>query len=312
MGILFAKSANEEVPDLRVDLENAQPTPEEADTYAYVLNLLRPTSRILQQIREYQGCGESIRQAISSPSPQTEEAAWDAVCPAVDRLREFYEYANALEDAVPRLLEKLGKSNVQQSIETQPALTRLFADILDFVFEFDELKMANPSIQNDFSYYRRTMNRLKSSRNVQRHPVINDELANRMSLFYAYHTPMLKTITDVTSTFVSTKPEGPHVTDCLAAISGVCYHAVSKQRVKQPEAVAFLLRVMVATTVLYDHVHSQGAFVKSSPINIKNIVRVLQIDGDRQSQTLLNALRYSSRHLNDETTPKNIRQLLAT
>src|SRR5262249_15212705 len=97
---------------------------------------------ILASLREYQGCGEYIRQAISHPSQASEEAAWDAVCPAVDRLREYYEYAGALEDAVPRLLERLcGKGDVNGALERQPALARLFADILDFVFEFDELKV---------------------------------------------------------------------------------------------------------------------------------------------------------------------------
>jgi hypothetical protein len=31
--------------------------------------------------------------------------------------------------------------------------------------------------------------------------MIEDELANRISLFYAYPTPMLKTVTDVTALF---------------------------------------------------------------------------------------------------------------
>lgn len=67
---------------------------------------------------------------------------------------------------MPRLLQRLTAGNVHEAIERQPAITRQFADILDFVFEFDELKMANSSIQNDFSYYRRTMNRMKMSRQV--------------------------------------------------------------------------------------------------------------------------------------------------
>ncbi|KAI9230131.1 MAG: FAM49 family protein [Piptocephalis tieghemiana] len=322
MGALFVK-AGEPVPDLRVDLENAQPTQEELETYNRVLDLLQPTTHILASLREYQGCGEFIRQAISTPSQATEETAWDAVCPAADKLRECYEYSAALETAVPLLLSSLcGHGDVNSALERQPALARLFADILDFVFEFDELKMGNPAIQNDFSYYRRSLNRLKLSRQVMKHPVINDELANRMSLFYADHAPMMKAVTEVTSSFCaraqdhssstpsSASGAGGGVPECLAGLIGVCYHAVSKRRVRQPEAIAFCLRVMVACTILYDHVHPAGVFVKGSPINVKNIVRIVQEDGDRQSATLLNALRYSTRHLNHESTPKNIRALL--
>jgi hypothetical protein len=41
------------------------------------------------------------------------------------------------------------------------------AEILQFVLRFDNLKMGNPAIQNDFSFYRRTLSRLKTA-NVSR------------------------------------------------------------------------------------------------------------------------------------------------
>jgi hypothetical protein len=40
-------------------------------------------------------------------------------------------------------------------------LAKQFAELLQFVLAFDEQKLKNPSIQNDFSYYRRTLSRLK-------------------------------------------------------------------------------------------------------------------------------------------------------
>jgi hypothetical protein len=131
-----------------------------------------------------------------------------------------------------------------------------------------------------------------------------------MSLFYAFHTPMMKTVIDTTTMYVN-RQGGSNVTDCLAAVTGVCYHTITKRRVQQPEAVGFVLRVMVATTLLYDHIHPQGAFIKSSPINIKKIITAVQNENHRQSQSLVNALKYSNRHLNDETTPKSVRQMLA-
>jgi len=68
-------------------------------------------------------------------------------------------------------------------------------------------QMNNPDIQNDFSYFRRTMSR----RNLNMASVgvdydegkcVSTELANEMSLFYAEATPMLKTLTSATSSFV--------------------------------------------------------------------------------------------------------------
>ena len=85
--------------------------------------------------------------------------------------------------------------------------------------------MSNPQIQNDFSYYRRTLNRRKMVRIVVLYTVImlfnycnmkegvssmgaissNDQLdipddvANRMSLFYANPTPVLHGLASATS-----------------------------------------------------------------------------------------------------------------
>jgi hypothetical protein len=38
------------------------------------------------------------------------------------------------------------------------------AHIFSFVFHFDEAKMMNPAIQNDFSYYRRVLGRMKDKK----------------------------------------------------------------------------------------------------------------------------------------------------
>ena len=109
-----------------------------------------------------------------------------------------------------------------------------FAEILEFVLKFDELKvsgiefsirdeivfcdvnlvpnarfqMKTPAIQNDFSYYRRVLTRYRITQEedgeVQLHMQnMNNDLANRMSLFYANATPMLRVLSETTSKFVA-------------------------------------------------------------------------------------------------------------
>ncbi|CAG8789263.1 15451_t:CDS:2, partial [Acaulospora morrowiae] len=90
-----------------------------------------------------------------------QEEAWQAVQPAVAKLKRYYEYSTSLENIMPDLLKALCEGNVRKNVEQNQALTKLLADILDFAFEFDYLKMKTPSIQNDFSYYRRTLSRGK-------------------------------------------------------------------------------------------------------------------------------------------------------
>lgn len=62
--------------------------------------------------------------------------------------------------------------------------------------------MVNPAIQNDFSYYRRTLNRMKLSKKDM-NLTIRDELANRMSLFFAYPTPMMNALSETTVKFLN-------------------------------------------------------------------------------------------------------------
>ena len=62
--------------------------------------------------------------------------------------------------------------------------------------------MCNPNIQNDFSFYRRSMAKMKNNHQSNQEVIINDDLANKMSLFYAYPTPLLRTVIESTSKFM--------------------------------------------------------------------------------------------------------------
>lgn len=70
------------------------------------------------------------------------------------------------------------------------------------------------------------------------------------------------------------------------------------------------MRVMVGVIILYDHVHPVGAFAKTSKIDMKGCIKVLKDQPSTSTEGLLNALRYTTRHLNDDTTSKQIRALL--
>uniref|UniRef100_A0A1A9VYH8 CYRIA/CYRIB Rac1 binding domain-containing protein n=1 Tax=Glossina austeni TaxID=7395 RepID=A0A1A9VYH8_GLOAU len=88
------------------------------------------------------GAGKEIREAIADPSPQCQEKAWAAVLPLVIKLKRCYEHSLELEKIVPKLLGQLvgGKLNPTQHLETQQALVKQLAEILEFVLKFDEHK----------------------------------------------------------------------------------------------------------------------------------------------------------------------------
>jgi len=303
--------------DLVLNFQDAEPKSDaEKAIHAEVERVMRSGPKILQELGSYQGCEEHIRKAITSPSPENEEAAWNTLLPAVEQLKTFYDFSIELEKVFPKLLVQLCKGTVTDSIKDQEALAKQLASVFDFVLRFDDAKMVNPAIQNDFSYYRRTLNRMKISKK-DTNLSIRDELANRMSLFFAFPTPMMKVLSQTTAHFLSEDTTVPkeNVTEALAVMANICTHMVEIKTFDDPNLVYFCLRSMTGAIILYDHVSEVGAFCKKSPINIRGAVTVLknvQTQGGEGNPcaNLLNALRYTTVHLNDEATPGNIKQLL--
>ncbi|KYR01262.1 FAM49 family protein [Tieghemostelium lacteum] len=294
-----------------IDFENAQPSEDERELHKTVGDVLNRGPGIINSLLKYAGCNEFIRRAITNPGPETEDAAWEAVLPAVDQLQLFYDFSLELETCFPKLLVALCKNDPKSSLSNQQALAKQLADIFDFVLKFDDAKMVNPAIQNDFSYYRRTLNRMKLTKkdaNIK----IRDELANRMSLFFAYPTPMMKVLSETTVKFLSLDTTVPrdNVTTALATMANVCHDMVDKKKFASEEINMFCLRAMVGSIILYDHIHPQGAFVKKSSIFIKNCIITLKFSNTSSSPGLLNALRFTTIHLNDPETPGAIQQLL--
>jgi len=216
-----------------------------------------------------------------------------------------------LEACFPKLLVAVCKDDPKQSLKSQQALAKQMADVFDFVLRFDDAKMVNPAIQNDFSYYRRTLNRMKLSKkdlNIK----IRDELANRMSLFFAYPTPMMKVLSETTVKFLQNETSVPrdNVKLALATMANVCQDMVFKKKFDSNATNMFCLRAMTGAIILFDHIAPEGAFNKRSPVNVKGAISVLKSYTASPTDGLLNALRFTTIHLNDPDTPNTIKQLL--
>lgn len=81
----------------------------------------------------------------------------------MSKLRRCYEHSIELERVVPKLLSQLvgGRLNPTQHLETQQALVKQLAEILEFVLKFDEFKVSfdtsqcsmNSPILNQFDFF---------------------------------------------------------------------------------------------------------------------------------------------------------------
>jgi len=299
-------------PNIWIDFENAQPkTEDEKKIHGEIHDYLKASEGILEEIASFKGCDDVIRKAITTPGAETDKAAWDAIVPSVDKLKNFYDFSVALEQVLPKLLKNLfSNGKADENLEGQQALAKQLADILDFVLRFDDAKMVNPAIQNDFSYYRRSLNKQKNKVDVK----IKDELANRMSLFFAYPTPMLKVITDTTLDLVKKNDIAKaDVVSGFILLANVCLDMVEGGKFTNQTTNLFCLRAMTASIVLVDHIDDLGAFHKKTELNIKSaIAQLTKFSGDAgATDCLLNALRFSTVHLNDPSTPEVVKSMLS-
>ncbi|XP_033123717.1 protein FAM49B-like [Anneissia japonica] len=319
--ILAGKEEDANRTDFFLDFENATPTEEEQAVWDEVKTQIDKFPEILDDLRNYQGAGDEIREAISNPrNEELQEIAWRAVCPLVTKLKTYYDYSCKLEHVVEQLLSVLCSDGMSptQHLETQQALAKQFAEILHYTLTFDDLKMTNPAIQNDFSYYRRTLNRKKmvNQDDDESELAVSNEMANRMSLFYAQANPMLNTLSTVTARFVVESKSLPveNTTDLLHTMATVCKVMIDNRdyqsRFQNDDTLLFCLRVMVGSIILFDHVHPVGAFDKRAPIDIRGCIKVLKDQPATKVEGLLNALRYTTKHLNDPTTPERIKTML--
>ena len=102
--LLSLLASGEKAVDIVLDFENAKPeSEEEQQIHASVAAVLNKGPQILKELSTYSGCEEFIRKAITTPGPETEEAAWKAVLPAVEQLKKFYDFSQELETVFPRL-----------------------------------------------------------------------------------------------------------------------------------------------------------------------------------------------------------------
>jgi len=220
---------------------------------------------------------------------------------------------------------------------------------------FDALKMNAPSIPNDISYIKRqftirTKNKI-STIDENFEDIFRPEALADMSKYYIEPTPALKSMIEIINKFFaegSSKDE--HRLDLLVSFSKICTNILYsdfKGKYQWFGTVGMLCRIMVATALLYDHLHTDGVFVKDSPISIKLIVNILEEEcGLKRKRTrsridtplsdknrdltikvsnnedslhdlqdecrnLLSVLKYSNKHLKSKNTPKKVQQLFS-
>jgi hypothetical protein len=295
MGGIFG-GEKEFTPTFFLDFENAQPTDAEKDVYNQVQLVVEKHPGIMEKMGSYKGCTELIQKAISQPTDENKKACWDTLIPTVDTLKEFFLHAEELVKVFPTLLSAVCSGDPEATFSKHQALTKQLASIFDFAMAYDELKMSNPAISNDFSYYRRTMSAMKmSGKDIK--VSVSDEMANKMSLFYAFPTPMLNVVKNCIQSD-KTQTDKNLIINGLSLMSSVCIYLVDKRKFTNPKILMYCLRAATGATIIVDSLYEPGIFhpkAKKAPISARATITVLKNFTDEPTINLINALRYNTK-----------------
>lgn len=236
---------------------------------------------------------------MSEPSPETEAAAWKAVEKAADSLYKFYKYSKKIEAHLKTLLPTFIGDNVEQTIKDNEANVIALAKIFQFAFRFDEKKMVKPSIQNDFSYYRRVVGKMRAGKQSATNnkkkikTKVGEDDANKMSFHFAFPTPVMKVLID--STVLSNENNQQYIAS-FSTIANVACNMVENDDLSDDDKM-LLLCVMTGCIILVDHLIEGGAFQKRSPIRIVQCLTLLRNYQSQNTDFLLNSIRLSSTNL---------------
>jgi hypothetical protein len=287
MGGVISSFFNPDLPsDVVVDFDKIE-TPEgpEGELFHTGMEVLDQAQTILTVCDAYKGNAELIRQAMQNPHNEAIQVAmFEGMFPNVERIRSFYTLAKRIDD--------IGSKLVVNFIDTQtftPGLLKMFAAILTVSLKFDRSKMMHPEIQNDFSQYRRALQK------HQRHPgvPVGDTEANNVSLFIAQATPI---ITSLSGTLEGLQRQGRDVQKFLADFAHICCAFVMREKSHNTEHAVLALSAMTVAFILYDNITQHGVFGKGSQIDVKTCVGQLRVLADVENRGILcDALHYSTR-----------------
>lgn len=305
MGQLLALLSSQHYEEVDLNFEGSpRAAPEDEKVSSKAGEVLARAPGITKRIQEYKGCQDLARKAMSEPTPENELAAFEGLLGAVDDIASFFNFCKELETVFPDTLTTIAKGSTASSDSKAPptipdAVALQLAQILEFAIEFDRIRMLRPNLSNDFSYYRRLLPKFNKHPEIR----IKDDEASGMALFTAEHIPMINCLSKAAA---RAQESNVYVGTVLSVMANSCNKALKTKKFNDPVMSYTCARAMTAAIVIFDHIDTLSVFHKKSPIMVKGCVLTLKRDYP-QDLSLLNAIRYSTRHFNE--APQGIQDI---
>lgn len=268
-----------------VDVEDAPPP-----TNASMAELIMELEQAVENAQNYMPQAEPIRLLISNPSdPQIAMDAANALSDNVKMIAYWHDLGERVGHTMVTLTSRLSTSTLPQNTESAVSLLR----ILSLVWRFDQAKMGQPGIQNDFAGFRRVLGKVPPECTP-----LDEGSSGMISMWIADMSPIT---TKVVQSLQQSTPAvvGP----VLAASANCCCGMASGPKSSMPEA---YLQAMVCAMILYDKLN--GSVFTAREIAVRKCALAIRNYGGPSTMQFQNSLKFSTYSYRD--APDSIQSIL--
>jgi len=289
--------------EVSLDLDSARPDEQDEQAvaaYEAAEKALEASGKCVSYLESYNGNDELVRKAMANPkNEEIRMGAFRDMFPNIIAIRQFYEMSKQFESATLDICKAmLTEEEATDQIAKHPALAAMLAKLFEAVFVFDWAKMNKPAVQNDFSFYRRELNKISGVDNLP----VDDGLASAVSMFVAQANPLLHCLQTVLVVLAKSKP---NLAPMLASFVNSCSSSLSTGKFSEENFQTVSLSMVVAI-LLFDRVDDRGAFPRGGQIELKKALVPLRSWTSHRKDSALSTLQYSSRTFNQ--APYSIRK----
>ena len=306
---LFSLFSGRLPTEVVIDWENATGNAANAPLLEKVRRFLADANNQIGLLENYTGNGQHIREAMSSPKDAAKQVQCFRAClPNIRTIKHFYEIGDSLQAVsveVVQVLAESARTEGDDGIASQQALLKGLGEILCFSLSFDQKKMMCPEIQNDFSFFRRSLGKHASQPGIP----VSDVEANNVSMFVAQAMPMIHCLK---TALTGINRQNPAIARLLSLVGNVCCATLMRKRdgsvTMSDETSVFVVSCMVVAMVLYDECSVSGVFRRGSAIDARRAVTQVKTFPPETSNMLLNVLQYSTRTY--KSAPDGVKRLI--
>ena len=132
-----------------------------------------------------------------------------------------------------------------------------------------------------------------------------------MTMFFGTGNPVLsRSISTLKSKYGGNDALLNKILSIFTSTADICTATIVHHNIERQDTQILVLRCITGATLMYDHLSPTGAFNKQVPFANYDALKTVH-DFQPKQTALINAIKYSSKHLQDPTTLPSIKELFA-